>query len=154
MEWAPDWGHLEGFLVLKEVRVGDQSRLPLALVARVCNHRGEPFALRISHKTSMFISQIYLVCRIVNHRPGPGSAARCRSAGRVVDQGWLPITWEFIRLNFMRLNFIRLNLFYPNVCIRVFQKWHFVKKKYCNTSTHPSGVYINQIQKLFSVGQV
>ena len=37
--------------------------------------------------------------------------------------------------------------------VRVFQKWHFVKKKYCNTSAHPSGVYINQIQKLFSVGQ-
>merc|ERR1711989_118144 len=33
--------------------------------------------------------------------------------------------------------------------IRVFQKFHFVKKKYCNTSTHPSGVYINQIQKNF-----
>ena len=32
---------------------------------------------------------------------------------------------------------------------RVFQKFHFVKKKYCNTSTHPSGVYINQIQKNF-----
>ena len=28
------------------------------------------------------------------------------------------------------------------------------KKKYCNTSMHPSGVYINQIQKLFSEGQV
>ena len=38
--------------------------------------------------------------------------------------------------------------------IRVFQKRHFVQKKNCNTSTHPSGVYINQIQKLFSVGQV
>ena len=35
------------------------------------------------------------------------------------------------------------------MCIRVFQKFHFVKKKYCNTSTHPSGVYINQIQKNF-----
>ena len=32
---------------------------------------------------------------------------------------------------------------------RVFQKWHFVKEKNCNTSTHPSGVYINQIQKNF-----
>ena len=32
---------------------------------------------------------------------------------------------------------------------RVFQKWHFVKEKHCNTSTHPSGVYINQIQKNF-----
>ena len=34
--------------------------------------------------------------------------------------------------------------------IRVFQKRHFVKKKNCDTSTHPSGVYINQIQKNFS----
>ena len=32
---------------------------------------------------------------------------------------------------------------------RVFQKWHFVNEKNCNTSTHPSGVYINQIQKNF-----
>ena len=40
---------------------------------------------------------------------------------------------------------------YVCVCMfsRVFQKFHFVKKKYCNTSTHPSGVYINQIQKNF-----
>ena len=28
---------------------------------------------------------------------------------------------------------------------RVFHKWHFAKKKRCNTSTHPSRVYINQI---------
>ena len=33
--------------------------------------------------------------------------------------------------------------------IRVFHKWHFVKEKKCNTSTHPSGVYINQIWKNF-----
>ena len=39
----PDLGHLEGLLVLKEVRV------PLALAARVRNHRGKPFALRIKH---------------------------------------------------------------------------------------------------------
>ena len=32
---------------------------------------------------------------------------------------------------------------------RVFQKWHFVKEKNCNASTHPSGVYINHIQRLF-----
>ena len=32
---------------------------------------------------------------------------------------------------------------------RVFHKWHFVKIKKCNTSTHPSRVYINQIQKNF-----
>ena len=38
--------------------------------------------------------------------------------------------------------------------IRVFKKWHFVNKKNCNTSTHPSGVSINPIQNLFSVGQV
>ena len=32
---------------------------------------------------------------------------------------------------------------------RVFHKWHFVKEKKCNTSTHPSWVYINQIWKNF-----
>ena len=32
---------------------------------------------------------------------------------------------------------------------RVFHKWHFAKKKRCNTSTHPSRVYINQIWKNF-----
>ena len=33
--------------------------------------------------------------------------------------------------------------------IRVFHKWHFATKKRCNTSTHPSRVYINQIWKNF-----
>ena len=33
--------------------------------------------------------------------------------------------------------------------IRVFHKWHFAKKRRCNTSTHPSRVYINQIWKNF-----
>ena len=33
--------------------------------------------------------------------------------------------------------------------IRVFHKWHFVEIKKCNTSTHPSRVYINWIQKNF-----
>ena len=42
-EWEHDLGHLEGLLVLKEVRV------PLDLAARVRNHRGKPFALRIKH---------------------------------------------------------------------------------------------------------
>ena len=38
----------------------------------------------------------------------------------------------------------------PNkVHIRVFHKWHFAKKKRCNTSMHPSRVYINQIWKNF-----
>ena len=32
-----------------------------------------------------------------------------------------------------------------SVYIRVFHKLHFAKKKRCNTSTHPSRVYINQI---------
>ena len=31
----------------------------------------------------------------------------------------------------------------------MFHKWHFAKKKRCNTSTHPSRVYINQIWKNF-----
>ena len=33
--------------------------------------------------------------------------------------------------------------------IKVFHEWHFVEIKKCNTSTHPSRVYINQIQKNF-----
>ena len=33
--------------------------------------------------------------------------------------------------------------------IRVFHKWHFATKKRCNTNTHPSRVYINQIWKNF-----
>ena len=37
----------------------------------------------------------------------------------------------------------------PPMGIRVFHKWHFVKEKKCNTSTHPSWVYINQIWKNF-----
>ena len=32
-----------------------------------------------------------------------------------------------------------------SIIIRVFHKLHFAKKKRCNTSTHPSQVYINQI---------
>ena len=32
---------------------------------------------------------------------------------------------------------------------RVFQMWHFVKKKNCNASTIPSRAYINHIQKNF-----
>ena len=34
-------------------------------------------------------------------------------------------------------------------CARVFQMWHFVKKKNCNASTIPSRAYINHIQKNF-----
>ena len=34
-------------------------------------------------------------------------------------------------------------------CSRVFQMWHFVKKKNCDASTIPSRAYINHIQKNF-----
>ena len=40
------------------------------------------------------------------------------------------------------------------VNIRVFHKNTFFKKKFVHTLTCPSGVYINQIQKLFLFGQV
>ena len=35
------------------------------------------------------------------------------------------------------------------VYVRVFQMWHFVKKKNCDASTIPSRAYINHIQKNF-----
>ena len=46
---------------------------------------------------------------------------------------------------------VRPHLYLKTWCVyaRVFHKWHFAKKKRCNTSTHPSRVYINQIWKNF-----
>ena len=43
----------------------------------------------------------------------------------------------------------RMALSKVNIIIRVFHKLHFAIKKRCNTSTHPSRVYINQIWKNF-----
>ena len=46
-------------------------------------------------------------------------------------------------------NSSRIGLFRTRFITRVFQMWHFVKKKNCNASTIPSRAYINHIQKNF-----
>ena len=43
---------------------------------------------------------------------------------------------------------------YPLLSIRVFHKNTFSREQIGHTLTCPSGAYINQIQKLFSFGQV
>ena len=43
---SPDGSHLERFFVLEEIGVGDHCWLPLALVAGVGDHGGEPLTLK------------------------------------------------------------------------------------------------------------
>ena len=80
----------------------------------------------------------------------------CQAAGEPIRQSssmdWSPS--EETVLEKKRLCISELLLLWPTCCFwrllgRVFQKWHFAKEKKCNTSTHPSWVYINQIWKNF-----
>ena len=53
------------------------------------------------------------------------------------------------RTIFSRIEGFRVQYENQSLGIRVFHKWHFAKKKRCNTSMHPSRVYMNQIWKNF-----